>query len=450
MKPSRLFPGCLALLITQAAILLAQSETEQRVDSAMRGRDDLFDIELRDTGEEETAPRDTTVRYPHTWAPEFSSRFGRKDLLGLRDRHFVLTYDRADGLFVGAGAELPRSIFSEHRLQGHLGLGYAVGSHYWQVTGGLQFDILEEETPLRASAEGHILTDTRDAWKLDVVENTLYAAIAGGDARDYFQRRGFSVGFEKYLLPRVSVAAEFRQDRYRSSRREVGWSLFGPEQPFREVPPIADVALRSVALTLVADYMSLRSFSDPQFGLAIEAELGSGEDRPEAPEKSLRTFDMQSYVVDARVKMTIVPSTLWIAARGRIGSAVSSGATMRDGLPQRWFGIGGPGTLPGYRDNEFSGNRLLLLNTDLLVQPISNGLGRNLRIILSNDFGVVSVAAPEDRENPLSLAPTSIEDWEYSPGLYLGSPAGRFRIGVAWRTDVMESPRFVLRLAEVF
>jgi hypothetical protein len=438
------------LLFLAASSSQSQTAVDRRLDSVMRSRDELFGVRVPDSLDEDAAQRDTASRFPHTWYPEFSPRFGRRDLLGLRDRHFLLTYDRADGLFLGAGADIPRSLFEDTRMQGHVGFGYAFGSHYWQVSGGARYDLLDVETPLRLSAEGHILTDTRDAWKMDVVENTLYAALAGGDARDYFQRRGFSVGIEKYLLPRVSIAAEYRHDRYRSSRREVGWSLFGPEQPFREVPPVADAALRSFAFTLQADYLSLRSWSEPQFGIAIEAELGSGEDRPDDLEKSLRTFDMQSFVVDARLKTAVIPGVLWLALRARAGATTSDGETLRDGLPQRWFTIGGVGTLPGFPDNEFAGNRMLLVNTDLLFRPIASGIGRNLRIIVSNDAGAVSVAGPGDRDDPFTIGPASISDWKYSTGIYLGAPAARFRIGVAWRTDRMESPRFVMRLSETF
>jgi hypothetical protein len=433
------------LVLLPATDLIAQSDADRRADSAMRRRDDLFQFEVgADTSGEETPPV-TSANYPPTWDPEFSARFTRRDLLGLRDHPFFVTYDRADGLELRAGADLPRELFTERRLQGHVGVGYGFGSHYWQAAGGLRADFLSEETPLRIGAEGHIVTDTRDAWKMDPVENTLYAVIAGGDARDYFQRRGASVSIESFITPRTSIAAEYRYDRYRNSRREVDWSIFGPEHPFREVPSIVEGPMQSVAATFLADYMSLRSWSDPQFGVSAQAEFGWGEDRNVLTSSNDNvTYSFQSYIVDARLKTTIAPRTLFVALRLRAGAAVG------DAPPQRLFTIGGVGTLPGYPQNEYTGNRLLLVQTELLVQPFASGVGRNIRIVLSNDVGAVSMADSTDRDNPLALGPASIGDWKYSPGIYIGSPAGHVLIGVAWRTDVMESPQFVMRFAQVF
>jgi hypothetical protein len=434
------------LIVVPLARASAQDDASRRVDSVMRERDDLFDAELRrDTLHEETQPPQTSSPSATTFAPEFSARYSRKDLLGLRDRPFLLSYDRADGLFVGIGADLPRSILDERGLQAHLGFGYAFGSHYWQLSGGLRGDLFDPEMPLRLGAEGHIITDTRDAWKMDRIENTLFAAIAGGDARDYFQRRGFSASMEKFISLRTSLAVEYRFDRYRSSRREVGWSLFGPAQPFREVPPISEGPMHSVATTLLADFMSLRSWSEPQFGLAAQAEFGWGQDvNAVTPTGDPDGYGFQSFTVDARLKATIITKRLFLALRGRVGAATG------DAPQQRWFSIGGAGTLPGYPQNEYWGNRLILIQSDILFQPIESGFGRNLRIIVSNDVGAVTFADAVDRDNPAALGPGSISEWKYSPGIYLGSSAARFRIGVAWRTDVMEPPMFVMRLSEVF
>jgi hypothetical protein len=420
-----------ALLLLAASGALAQGDVDAAADSLVHRDSLLFEpavtVPDEPMGDEEhdNIPGSRYRLYQAT--PEFSVRYGREDLLGLRDRLFVIGYDRADGFYIGAGADLAAHHFLEKRLQGYVGGGYAFGSHYWQVSGGLSRDLLAEEYPLRVGVEAHIMTDTKDAWKLGVVENTLFAALAGIDARDYFQRRGFSLTLQQFLEPRSSVSAEYRRDNYRNSRREAGWSLFGPEQPFHEVPPVREGAFSSAVISVATDYMTLRDWRAPQFGFAAQLELGLGEE----------TF--RQLVVDARLKSVLVSQFAWLGLHLRLGSASN------DAPPQKRFTIGGFGTLPGYPQNAYEGDRMMLLQTELLVAPHKSL--RNLRIILSNDFGAV---ASVPGEGLLSGIPTDPAHYLHSVGIYLGTPAARFRIGAAWRTDRSGPPTFVVRLAQRF
>ncbi|MBS1910995.1 MAG: hypothetical protein JST22_03330 [Bacteroidetes bacterium] len=365
---------------------------------------------------------------PGDWEPEFPMPFRRTSLLGLEDTPpRFLSYDRADGLYLGLGANSPARLMFERRTQGFFGFGYALGSHYWQVMGGLARDFGQRDAPLRIGGEGHIITDTRDAWKMESEENTAFALIAGKDNRDYFQRSGFSVYAEKFLSPRFGLTVEYRLDNYHNSKREIGWSLFGPRQPFFEVPPVREGSMSSVIVELTLDQMSLRSWDQPQYGVEAQAEFGS----------IVNSF--QSYVIDARLKTTVIGQRLWLAVHARAGSVTG------DAPPQRIFTTGGLGTLPGFPQNIYAGNRLMLVQTDLLFAPFPK-LG--LRVIVSNDFAGVSMAASD--AGLLAGFPSSISDIKYSPGIYLGSATGAFRIGYAFRTDVFEDPRLVIRVSRPF
>jgi hypothetical protein len=365
---------------------------------------------------------------PAGWSPEISSPHRRESLLGLQEKiPLFLSYNRVDGLYLGIGVNAPVNLFRQARVQGYLGFGYGLGSHYWQVAGGLRRDFLSRRAPLRVGIDGHIYTDTRDAWKMSNGENTAASLIAGFDTRDYYQRRGFAISLQQFLNPRVGARVEYRLDNYRNSQREIKWSLFGPEQPFRENPPVREGQMSSVVVSILADYMTLRSWNSPQFGVEAQAEFGSLEG------------DFAHYTIDARTKVTIVDKVLWIAAHGRAMSATGNAP------PQKLFTIGGIGTLPGYPQNEYGGNRLLLLQTDLLFAPIES---ISTRIILSNDFGAIAMA--DTAAGPLTGFPGDISSFKYSPGIYIGSATGTFRIGAAFRTDVMETPRFVLRFSQPF
>jgi hypothetical protein len=262
---------------------------------------------------------------------------------------------------------------------------------------------------------------------MDITENSLASALFGADARDYYQRQGFSAGVQKFLNQRLRVGAEFRRDKYLDSRRETGWSMFGPKQPFREVPAIREGAVSSVVVNFLADYITFRSWSEPEFGIETQGEFGFGN------------YTFAQYVADARLKTTVLPGRIWLAVRGRVGSATG------DAPPQKLFTIGGIGTLPGYPQNEYGGNRMLLLQTDLLIAPLESS---NLRLIISNDFGGVS--STSTTSGILGGFPGDIGAFKYSPGIYLGTPTGWIRIGAAWRTDVSSPPRFVMRLAKPF
>jgi hypothetical protein len=411
-------------------VAFAQDDAQTAADSLVRNDDRLFeDPSDADSlyREREGSPR--AGHLPASRSPRFTLRLQPGDLIGYHDRHEMVSYDRADGLFIGAGADSPVRFFLERRTQGYFGLGYGFGSHYWQVLGGIKMDLLAKEAPLRLSAEGHVITDTRDGWKMNVVENSLAALIAGVDTRDYFKRNGFLVGIEQFFTMRTSVKAEFRRDNYINSQREVGWSIFGPKQPFREVPIVREGWMNSVAVGITADYLTFRSWDDPQLGLQTESEFGFGD------------YEFQHHVADARLKATLGTGTLWFALHGRIGSATG------DAPPQRLFTIGGFGTLPGYPQNAYVGNRMMLLQSDLLFAPFS-GFMKDFRIILSNDFGVVGTTGTTS--GLLGGFPDGISAWKYSPGIYIGSPAAAFRIGAAWRTDVYEAPTFVLRLGQQF
>ena len=365
---------------------------------------------------------------PADWSPAFPVPFRRADLLGLEDTPpLLVSYDRADGLYLGVGANSPARMLRERRLQGYVGFGYAFGSHYWQALGGFAVDLLDAHTPLRVGTEGHIITDTRDAWKMAVDENSFAALLAGQDNRDYFQRSGFSMYVRKFLTPRIGLGVEYRMDNYTNSKREIGWSLFGPSQPFAEVPAVREGNMSSLLVNLTVDYMAMKSWDAPQFGLEAQAEFGT------------QNGAFETYVVDARLKTTVVRDLAWLAVHARLGSSTGNAP------PQRRFTVGGNGTLPGFPFDAFEGNRMLLLQTDLLIAPIK---GVPLRIILSNDFATIANTAHSS--GALAGFLENVEDILYSPGIYMGTATGVFRIGYAFRTDVFADPRLVIRVARPF
>jgi len=423
----RLLSPILLMLLLIGTISAQERTPQTDADSLVQADDDLFggldSLDIEAPSKSESEPSRGPL--PAGMSRKFGLNPGQRDLLELHDNYAWLSYDRADGLYLGVGTDLPARNFIERRVQGYFGFGYSLGSHYWQVFGGLSRDFLAQETPLRIGAEGHVITDTRDAWKMGNAENTAYALLDGIDTRDYFQRRGFSISAQQFISPRVALKAEYRWDKYRNSKREIKWSLFGPEQPFLEVPPVQEGRMTSVVLSALADFMTRRTWNDPQFGAEAQLEFGSMEE------------NFTELVADARLKVTAADDLLWVAVRARLGSVTG------DAPSQKLFTIGGLGTLPGYPQNRYVGNRMLLVQTDLLLKPFGD-----LRIIFENNFGAVSNTATTSEL--FGGFPEKLGDFMYSPGIYLGSATGSFRIGASWRTDIFESPEFVIRFSQPF
>ncbi len=432
----RALPFLLLWLLPLAAIAQpdTDADTDAVADSIVGSDRRLFDT-LPPAGMRPAHDRDL----PDHWMEMLPAIRGRQgSLLGLDEMPPTLIgYSRADGPFIGLGGDLPARILPDAATYGYLGGGYGFGSHYWQVYGGIEHDLLSRSTPLRIGAEGHVLTDTRDAWKMGRNENTLLALLAGIDARDYFQRRGFSLSARQFITPRLWLQGELRLDEYRNARREAGWSLFGPRQPFTEIRPIREGAMRSLIGSLCFDGITLRGWDDPQLGAEGRVEFGRTREHGSGDGAFIH------YTIDARIRGEVIEGLLWIAARGRIGGATG------DVPPQRLFTIGGLGTLPGYPQNAYEGNRMVLLQTELLVAPAGSVRPlRDLRMILSNDIGAVATAATD--ASLLSMIPGTARAYHYAPGIFLGSATGAFRIGCAFRTDRSADPELVVRLTRPY
>lgn len=428
--------------IASVRALPAQIRADERADSIMRYRDELFDDAADTAGR--TSIESDRVPWAQKWMPTFDAQFDRVDLIGYHDREFPIAYDRANGLRLTAGSDLPMALLGDSRLRAHASVGYSFASHFWHAAGELRRDFLGSSSPLRIGIEGHVATGTRDAWKMDRVENTLFAFVGGNDARDYFKRIGFSISLEQFLEPRTSLGISYHGDENLRLQRAADWSIFGPAHPFREVPRIREGTLKSVVASAQTDYITLRRAQDFQFGIAAAAEFGSIVDRNAPQPKVITEWSFESYVVDARMKSPLITNMIGVAVRLRLGASTGN-------VPaQRMFSIGGVGTVAGYPQNEYWGDRLVVLGTEIIVHPLRHGPLRGLRLVIANDVAAVDRAHDRGNDDLLAIFDTPIAVWKYSPGVYIATSTARVRLGVAWRTDIASTPQFVIRLSQVF
>lgn len=339
-------------------------------------------------------------------------------------------YNRVDGIFLGIGSERRLSLHTDSTLLVHLGGGYAFGSHYWQVVGGLGKRFGERDWATLLGVEGHHYTDTHDAWKIVSWENSVRALVAGEDGRRYFRRTGWSIYAEQYIARTLWCSVRLGQDMYSSLPTAVTWSLFGNDDAFS-----ANEAVREGVANRALFALSFSSVPK------LRRARGEVEARVQV-EVSRRDYLYERYIADVVWRQSIA-SFAAFHTRMRLGSVRGASSALTD------FALGGIGSMPGYIWNESIGNRMGLWNVELLVRggAVASGrLASSISLIFFADVGYTSIA--QSNASPIKkLFPTDNQQWMTDVGVALGSRNGAIRIGAAWRTDKNTVPVLVVRLA---
>ncbi len=385
-------------------------------------------------------------------------------------------YNRVDGLFLGIGTSNPQTVnmnrlndftvrndsFQANALRTNLGVGYAFGSHFWTVEGGLswlhRFDNGSHlPTAIEIGAEGHVRTDTRDAWLVDLGENTAAALIAHEDFMDYFKRRGWSAKGSFYL-GHEQLSAEYRRDEYTQLDTRQYWSLFGGRKLFRE----NDETLEPSQFPGVMPTMVLTSYFNNVrtnrlfrgWSLLAQAEYGVGQ------------YKFNRYLVDLR---RYQPLAKWSAINVRMRAGAVQGesvpVTVATGADSstwhgfrtpvtEYFEIGGISTLPAYDYKQFVGNRMMLVNAEWSIT------GRALDEMFFFPFDDLTVMLVADAGLAYFVDDTvgvtsgwsqlSMRNLKSDVGFAVGSANGQFRVGWVWRTDQSEGGKFFIRLSRPF
>ncbi len=348
--------------------------------------------------------------------------------------HLAANYNRVDGLFLGLGQD--KDYFWDGGMSfspyGFVGYGFAI--HRWRYEIGMD-KWWGNENRFEVGLEGHSLTDSKDYWILGPKENSLYAILAREDYLDYFSRDGFSIHAAQYYQMNSRITLSYDVDKYSSLSTNTNWSIFGGHKVFRSNPAIAPGWMRSVVVDIQhREYTGQTKRTGWIADLRLEKTV-SGD------------FDFSMLTLEA-IRYQPLFSGLQFDVRFRAGT--SNGV-----LPlQRSYEIGGLNTLNAFRVDEFNGNRLLLLNAELLFSPQlfkhSDFFPLNtFSFILFGDVGQVGDANSSDGlMSGWNLM--TVHDFKSDFGVGLGSGNGDFRIFVAWRTDIASSPNFGILVARPF
>ncbi|CAN5154761.1 hypothetical protein BH20GEM2_BH20GEM2_02850 [soil metagenome] len=249
----------------------------------------------------------------------------------------LLRYDRAEGLYAGAGVTTRPS----ERLTASLRGGYAFGAGQPLLEGRGEY-----AAPFARLSAAEYLNLPRDMGGLGPAAsgavNTLSSLFAGDDYTDLFYARGVEVGAERRLLPAWRLAGAARWEEQLSASRGSDFSLFGD---FRPVQRIA----RGNALD---GTLELRREAPPEamHEWASALRLDGGSFAPD----SGATVEWLRPRADLRLTHHWGRRDAELTFRSQAGVALGTLPT------QELFLIGGRGTLPGYPFRAFGGDRVLL------------------------------------------------------------------------------------------
>jgi hypothetical protein len=360
--------------------------------------------------------------------------------------NFIFRYNRVEGLFLGAGSEKKYYWDSQRSYSLYGSAGYGFKSHSWRGNLGLsrQFSI-DDGQLFEVEVEGHRLTDTKDEWLIGVQENTAAAILIHEDYRDYFRRDGFGVNIgyavqQDYLTAQVKTG--YLIDDYRSMENQTEWSLFGGNKRFRPNPMIDDGSMRSILTSAGVSTVTTTMYGPEGWSALATVEVA---------DKNLGgSFTFNRYILDIRRYQPLGPYDN-LNVRVRVGT--SDGA-----LPlQKIFEIGGLGTVQGYPFKGEMGNRMLLMNAELIVNGDFLGdlsfwpswLMRGINLLALTDAGFVRTvdngALWTSGFNGIGFS-----DFRHDVGAGVATRSGSFRMAFVWRTDRSEPAHFVFRFSRPF
>jgi hypothetical protein len=257
----------------------------------------------------------------------------------------VLRYNRAEGLFLGAGA----SLFPGSALV-HLKAGWAFGAGH-PVADLTIRPLAGPATRIRLSAYLNTPRDLGPVTPAPGLLNTLSAAFLGRDWLEPYLASGAAAGMDRRLGGRWTGGLGLEAEAHRAASRVVETSPFS-DRVFPDIAP-TDEGARFSILARAARVATGADAADWTADVLLRAGSwdGAGFARPVA---SVAAFETRR--------------------EGAAGSSLRlSGGTSFGAIPaQHAFLLGGPGTLPGFGYRTFAGDGYVLLEVDSyrdLAQP---------------------------------------------------------------------------------
>jgi hypothetical protein len=397
--------------------------------------------------EDTTSSRTASYREPRE---RFRSRSPRLDAPWVNELttldNFLFRYNRVEGIFLGLGSE-KRYYWDgsrDYNAYGHFGYGFK--SHKWRINLGLtrQF-VVGDGQLVEVGLEGHNLTDTKDHWLIGQGENTAAAFFIHEDYRDYFERAGWGAN-AAYTVQTDDLTSQFNlqylQDKYRSMNNRTEWSLFGGDKVFRLNPPIDEGTMHSVVVSLGISTRKKSMYGEhgwSAFGTAEFAEQSFGGD-----------FGFRQYTVDVR---RYQPLGRYDNLNIRVRAGTSEGM-----LPvQRLYEIGGLSTVQVLPFKTMSGNRMLLVNAEYILNSNvlhdvdfwPSWLTSGVNLLFIADAGWTNTVRPSASFDE-GFGSLRLKQFRSNLGVGVSNRSGSFRLAYLWSTDGTNLNRIIFRFSRPF
>lgn len=365
--------------------------------------------------------------------------------------NFIYHFNRVEGHFIGLGSEKRYYWDGARTISPYGFIGWGFKSHRWRGMLGVdrQFSISSEDENtgriLEFGIEGHSLTDSKESWIIGTNENTAAAVLIHEDFHDYFGREGASVHAGYYTKEddiQMQFRIEFTADRYESLDKKTEWSVFGGKKVFRPNSPVDEGHMRSVIIR--PGFSTVERTSRGQYGWSIYAVS-------EIADKGLGgRFSFSTLLTDIR---RYQPLSRYDNLNIRFRLGTSGGL-----LPvQRIYEIGGLGTLHARPYKSGTGNRLILLNAEYILNAdVLNDLDfwpswlfSRVNLIFMVDAGFIRTV-PRDYGWTEGFDNIRLSDFQNDLGLGISNRSGSWRVGFAWQTDRKAPARFFFRFTRPF
>lgn len=339
-------------------------------------------------------------------------------------------YNRVEGVFLNAGARFRPRELDRLLLYGDAGWGFWNESgKQFRFNAGIRRDFFEFRR-LSLGLDVFRKLGSEDDWLVDDVENSLAAILFREDFRDYYGVHGFRLYADHYFLEQHTLRFEVVRQTYDRLKRNIDWSVFRgtfDENPVIQNPGIVEGDELAFRFIGVFDWRDNPVF--PLTGWLLEAVY-------EHTEEDFKTDGL--FLTAHRFLQTV--GNQRIIFRGLLGSRHGSIAE------QHLIDFGGIGTLRGFDDKEFSGNRVFMLSAnymfggDILQQvpvqriPVIGSFWTMLSLGVFVDTGWSTLTDVSDGvfEGFGSLKP---DKFKTDVGLSLYVLEGVFRMDLAKRTD---------------
>jgi outer membrane protein assembly factor BamA len=323
---------------------------------------------------------------------------------------------------------------------------YRFGSDKWGYSFGVERPLFR--TPrVFVGAEIHDILASDDRWRVSVDEQSLVAMAFRNTFRDYYRRRGYQLNAALQFHPQHELLASWQQDRHEAVFNETDFSFFRDDHIFRPNASITEGRIRSGVIGYLWDSRGLgrerlkrtyrRHLLDDLYG-------SSGGGRPGwrfewTSEIAGGDFDFRRHILNLRRYTRLSPNQ---AINARLLAGFSDGMLP----PQRLFGLGGIGSVHGYRFKEALGEKMALANVEYKLSLRRDGDLRNgVNGVLFFDAGRVYRPALTV-EGPIL---GSRSDW--LKGIGVGLEAGDVRLDFGWRLDdIPRSLQVLLRFTRPF